>query len=75
MFESELNIINRFENINHLTEKVIKKYDFMIKIVHSLNLFFIEGIHLPTSDNCIIIKINNFKPIINGYVCGFILFC
>ena len=47
----EHDIVFRVQKINHLTHHILKKHNFMIQILHSLFLLFIEVIHLIPSKN------------------------
>ena len=73
MSKGELYIIFRLENIDHLTEEIIKVNNFMVQIIHPLNLLFIERVHFPSSDDSIIVQINNFKPIIDADISSLVL--
>ena len=51
MMKIEHYVVFRVQEIYHLTYHILEEHNFMIKILHSLFLLFIEVIHLISSKN------------------------
>ena len=53
--EREVSLFSRFYHVIHLTEKINEQNWFVIKVLKSVNLLFVEILHLMRSDNLIIV--------------------
>ena len=53
--ERKVSLFSRFYHVIHLTEKINEQNWFVIKVLKSVNLLFVEILHLMRSDNLIIV--------------------
>ena len=62
--EREVTFLSRLNHIIHLTEQVHEKNRFVIKILQSMNLLLIEIFHLMWCYNLVVVKIYDWKPVL-----------
>lgn len=67
-----MDVALRLEDVDHLAEEVIEVDELMVEVVESLELFFVESVHLPAGYEAILVEVDQFEPVVDGDVGGLV---